>query len=433
MKYNQPYGITDPAAPYINGNPSTGTMGSIPPAASIEYPQREIVNLINDSTLTPDNADLRQLSKAVQNGQVTTAVDGGTSNFIAITPTPPIAALMLGMRIAIKVAHQNTGPVQINTSNLGWVPLVHGDQSPLGAWEINPNQMIIVGFDGAKWQLLTGGNGGGLIVMTAPRTIYIDANIGSDSAYDGTQPTINGTNGPFLTLQHAFNVMATFNQLGYTFQIKAADGSYNTTAPIHAPTPNGSGGVMITGNHANPFAVKMVNVVAGSTLILPAGLWTLDGIYLQSTAPLDADVGTSLWSGTGATIWLEAIAFGNAPVYQCLMQGSGSIAIVGPVHLYGTGAAFFMAAFGGGSIGHYPSPLPDLYIHNSLNYTGAFAMVQNNASMVIPYNSINYIGGAVVTGQKYSASGNGVISTGRGVSYLPGSIAGATASGGQYT
>jgi hypothetical protein len=46
LLYNQPYGISDPNAPYINGNPSTGTMGSIPPALSIEHPQREIVKVI---------------------------------------------------------------------------------------------------------------------------------------------------------------------------------------------------------------------------------------------------------------------------------------------------------------------------------------------------------------------------------------------------
>ena len=61
MKYKQPYGVSDPNAAYINGNPSTGTMGSIPPAASIENPQREIVNFINDSGLTPTDADLHQL------------------------------------------------------------------------------------------------------------------------------------------------------------------------------------------------------------------------------------------------------------------------------------------------------------------------------------------------------------------------------------
>ena len=46
MKYNQPFGISDPNAAYINGNPTTGTMGSIPPAASVEFDQREIVALI---------------------------------------------------------------------------------------------------------------------------------------------------------------------------------------------------------------------------------------------------------------------------------------------------------------------------------------------------------------------------------------------------
>ena len=431
MKYEAPYGVSDPNASYINGNPSTGTMGSIPPAASIENPQREVVNFIGASGLTPTDADLNQLAKAVQNGQVTTAIDGGTPNFIAITPTPAIAGLMLGMRIAIKVAHQNTGPVQINTSGLGWVPLVHADQSPLGAWEINPNQLIIAGFDGAKWQLLTGGNGGGLIVMTAPRTVYIDPNIGSDSAYDGTSATVSGTSGPFLTLQHAFNVMATFNQLGYLFTIKCADGNYNTTQMVAAPSPNGTGGVLLKGNSANPYNVKMVNVTAGSTLQLAAGFWTIDGIYFQSTAPSGPDVGVALWAGTGCTVWLDAIAFGAAPAYQCLMQGNGAIIFVGPVHLYGS-AQYCLAAFSGGSVGNYPSPLPNLYIHNNLNYSGAFAMTQNNASMNIPYNYIDYTGGTV-TGVRYNASGNGVISTGRGASFLPGSLPGVTASGGQYT
>jgi hypothetical protein len=63
MKYQRPYGVSDPNAAYVNGNPSTGTMGSIPPAASIEYPQREIVNLITDSKFTPTDADLVSSAK----------------------------------------------------------------------------------------------------------------------------------------------------------------------------------------------------------------------------------------------------------------------------------------------------------------------------------------------------------------------------------
>ena len=64
MQYNGPFDQpTNPNASYVNGNPATGTQGSIPPAASIEFDQREIVNVIqvafnrsySDFTETPCN------------------------------------------------------------------------------------------------------------------------------------------------------------------------------------------------------------------------------------------------------------------------------------------------------------------------------------------------------------------------------------------
>jgi len=78
MRYNQPFGISDPNAPYINGNPGTGVQGSIPPASSIEHDQREVVEVISranargykDFTDTPcappSEADLQQLRKAIE-------------------------------------------------------------------------------------------------------------------------------------------------------------------------------------------------------------------------------------------------------------------------------------------------------------------------------------------------------------------------------
>jgi hypothetical protein len=77
MLYNAPYGAAGNNDPYVNGNPTTGTMGSIPPAASIEFPQREIVAVIQyaaDNGLidfnnvpcgSPSNGDLTQLLKAI--------------------------------------------------------------------------------------------------------------------------------------------------------------------------------------------------------------------------------------------------------------------------------------------------------------------------------------------------------------------------------
>ena len=93
MQYNQPFDQpTNPNAPYVNGNPQTGTQGSIPPAASIEFPQREIVNVIQvafnrdykDFTETPcnppENIDLTQLQKAIEGFVNSAAVTVNTPN-----------------------------------------------------------------------------------------------------------------------------------------------------------------------------------------------------------------------------------------------------------------------------------------------------------------------------------------------------------------
>jgi hypothetical protein len=63
MKYQQPVGgaANDP---YVTGVPGV-TPGSIPPAAAIEHPQREILAVIEGEGLTPDAGDLTQLRQAI--------------------------------------------------------------------------------------------------------------------------------------------------------------------------------------------------------------------------------------------------------------------------------------------------------------------------------------------------------------------------------
>jgi hypothetical protein len=73
--YNQPFDQPNsPSAPYVDGNPASGTPGSIPRGAAIEYPQREIVEVIRwawqdkafPGCLAPSNGDLTQLRKVFQ-------------------------------------------------------------------------------------------------------------------------------------------------------------------------------------------------------------------------------------------------------------------------------------------------------------------------------------------------------------------------------
>lgn len=78
MKYQPPYdpalggtpvdGVhnTDPDASYVNGNPATGNEGSIPPAEAFEHPQREILKVITEAGIDPDEDNLEQLWEALK-------------------------------------------------------------------------------------------------------------------------------------------------------------------------------------------------------------------------------------------------------------------------------------------------------------------------------------------------------------------------------
>jgi phage-related tail fiber protein len=77
MKYQQPYGESDPDASYTNGDIGAGILGSIPPAAAIEHPQREIIAVIEAAGITPSEGDLEQLLAAIQ-ALVAAAAAGAT-------------------------------------------------------------------------------------------------------------------------------------------------------------------------------------------------------------------------------------------------------------------------------------------------------------------------------------------------------------------
>jgi hypothetical protein len=140
MKYVPPLGEA-PDTPYIDGNPAAGIEGSIVPAASIEHDQREIVAVIEGAGLTPDSADLTQLTQAiakfitdaiaaipaVPNATTTkrgivelatnTEASAGTDTVRAVTPAglaAAIAALAIDLNDFVKKTGDTmTGPLTI--------------------------------------------------------------------------------------------------------------------------------------------------------------------------------------------------------------------------------------------------------------------------------------------------------------------------------
>lgn len=78
MKYHPPAGSQDPDAKYVTGQPGK-VRGSAVPAEAVEHPQREIVEVIKQAGLTPDDADLTQLWQAIGTLISTAAPDLATT------------------------------------------------------------------------------------------------------------------------------------------------------------------------------------------------------------------------------------------------------------------------------------------------------------------------------------------------------------------
>ena len=157
MRYEQPYGINDPTgdAPYINGDPSIGRQGSIPPAAAFENHMRELVTLIQSASLTPTAADLTQVFQAVRSQHMNYAIDTGPVNTVTVAFNPPLADSVLpGCPLRVKCAVTNTGPSTMT---------VDGVQKPLRKMdgsELEANEIVGGGIFEAVW------NGGGYWSMT---------------------------------------------------------------------------------------------------------------------------------------------------------------------------------------------------------------------------------------------------------------------------
>jgi hypothetical protein len=447
MKYQPPYGISDPDASYVNGNPATGTMGSIPPAASIEYPQREVVNLIKDAAfVAPDDGDLHQLAKSIQSTWMNSQDDGGTSNAYQVTMHPAPAAYYKYMTVICKIGNANTGPSVLNVNALGPKPIKHpADGSDLAAGELRQNSIACFVYDGAYFHLAwtSGGAGavtGGTIYLTKPVVFYVDASAGSDS-YDGLSAAFTtGIHGPFKTLQKASNTINPYNLNGFGVTVNVANGSY---AAFRLPSPSGSGSVDWIGNNGSPASCLIYSdnytAVTGSQIgqqfmngfkLKSSGVWSVNYdplccIYLsgnQSTLNLNGNM--EFGGSPGAMV-----SVGRSAALQFAVQPSGYV-ISGSSQGDPEWIGAWCYAFSGGQIGNGTLTPPAFTISVPITLQEGW-LVAWGAGMAQQYGT--FPGAANVTGPKYFAYMNGIIdASGSGVNYYPGSVAGSVITGGQY-
>jgi hypothetical protein len=240
MKYSQPYGISDPEGPYVNGNPSTGTMGSIPPAASIEHPQREIVNFLTDAGgvgLTPSASDLHQLAKGIQSGGVNYADDTGTPNQLVVTLVPPPPALRKGLAVYTIVKYDNYvgGPSTLNLNILGAKPIKHLDHTDLKQGELKAGTLALFVYDGTAWQWVSAPYAGIVTgTLLAPRDYYINPATGNDNNDGLTAGTA------FRTINNGVSRCTSINLNGYSITLHLANGTYVENVFLYPLNGNGT-------------------------------------------------------------------------------------------------------------------------------------------------------------------------------------------------
>lgn len=224
MKYVQPFDQpSNPTAAYVDLNAATGTDGSIPPAKFFNDMQAEILNVITNAGLTPNAADMTQLRQAIlamiptptgapaDASLVHYAVDASASaNNIALTPTPSVSGLTIGLTIFFKAANTVTGVSTLTmTPSSGPAvskPLVRSNGEVLSAGDIVANSLYAAVYDPS-----TGINGSWRLcwddrIVIAPYfaraqgtgtqsvSIYVPANkaLMIHSSYAGSEDTYGG-------------------------------------------------------------------------------------------------------------------------------------------------------------------------------------------------------------------------------------------------
>jgi hypothetical protein len=435
VKYNQPYGVSDVEAPYVNGNPATGTMGSIPPAASIEYPQREIVNLISDAGLAaPDNADLRQLAKAVQSCCLYSKDDAGTANQYNVTLTPHPGAYFRYMTVVAYTTAPNTGASNLNVNAMGAKPVVRSDGTELIAVDIGANSVNCFVYDGVKFRLVwLGKDKGATGFLQQNLTFFVNFATGND-ANDGAAAVLAAGHGPFKTLQRAADIIGTFNLNGHDVTVNVADSTFYTS--VRLPASAGNGHVNWVGNAANPAGCTITgnntiavlvggvcNAMNGFKVTTTGGSGQQDtraGIHAQGA--VEASFTNMEW---GACAGPHNFVYGGAYIR---LGGPKKITGAAQSHAYGLGC-FIFCTYHGKADCIEVSPAMPLTIGAGVSFPSAFIQTSMLGAVLFNYSTLT----GSATGRRYDAQYNGVISVGGGViNYLPGDVAGTVATGGQY-
>lgn len=264
----------------------------------------------------------------------------------------------------------------------------------------------------------------GRIKLTANLNLYV-ATTGSDTNNTGLS-----SGSPFLTIGHAVSVALNgYDAGGYTITINVAAGTYTEAVLVAGQVP---------GSVSNPSSLVIKGASSSTTTITYASSATVTATYGASVEITGVTVTNTGANNAavlaeragivtiGADVVVNSTGGGQASALTAHIHAEIDVAsnlTVGSV----SGAGVFAASLGGvltaSGIG--------VTVTGTVTVSGGFVTTSQLGAL---YMLTCTFTGGTVTGDRYYADTNSVIVTGGGgASYFPGSVAGSTATGGQYS
>lgn len=246
---------------------------------------------------------------------------------------------------------------------------------------------------------------------------------GAHSAQTGNDSNAGlttGRAGAFATIQKAVDVVAALDISIYNVDIQVADGLY-TAGVIVTGAWVGSGTVTIKGNSGTPANVLVSVTSVDCVKSQLGGRISIQDIELRTTT-----VGDCLLSTQNSALNYSNLRFGACAANHVRALDGAIIAADGNYFVTGAAAQHWNST----ASGLIRVQGKTVTVSGTPAFSGSFAVAQSLGQMIV--NSITFSGSA--TGTRYSSITNAAIATGSGgANYLPGNVAGSTATGGLYS
>lgn len=237
---------------------------------------------------------------------------------------------------------------------------------------------------------------------------------------------VNDDGGAFLTIQHALNVAAADMIISGSSDVSiyVETGSYAEYLVLPQILRAGSGRPKIVGIGYGP-----TDVVVRAVSAEYCGDWILEYFSIANVEAVSNY--NALQVGRGASLECNVMDFGSAGTGRHVFVRDGGRVLCSDYTVGGGGKSHIKAEAGGSFVFSGSA----ITFTASATFSEAVVQCLTGAGHVeltgVSFDVSTY--SATVTGKRYDINGNGVCNTGGGgASFVPGTVAGTTATGGQY-